>query len=134
MALRGRAGTLRTGPGGPIKTFESARLARHLVDVASEKKASDIVLLNVHDLTTIADYFVICSGTSERQVQALAESLLEAGEAEGRQPFGVEGLSGARWVLVDFGDVIAHVFTPDERDYYKLERLWGDAPVVVHVR
>lgn len=105
-----------------------------MVDAASNKKATDITVLNVSDLTTIADYFVICSGQSERQVQAVAEAILEAGESEGRQPFGIEGLAAARWVLVDFGDVIAHVFTPDERAYYKLERLWGDAPVVVHVQ
>ena len=92
------------------------------------------MLLNVAELTTIADYFVICSGTSDRQVQAIAEGILEAGEREGRRPLGIEGLSAARWVLVDFGDVIAHVFTPEERDYYRLERLWGDAPVVVRVQ
>lgn len=91
-------------------------------------------MLNVSELTTIADYFVICSGQSERQVQAVAEAILEAGESEGRKPLGIEGLSAARWVLLDFGDVIAHVFTPDERAYYRLERLWGDAPVVVHVQ
>lgn len=101
------------------------------MDVASEKKASDIVLLNVAELTTMADFFVICSGASERQVQAVAEALIAAGEAAGRAPLGVEGLRTARWVLVDFGDVIAHVFTPDERSYYRLERLWGDAPIVV---
>lgn len=133
MALRGVARTVRTG-GGNVTTFDAARLAHHLVDVASNKKATDIILLNVRELTTIADYFVICSGQSERQAQAVAEALVQAGESEGRQPIGVEGLSPARWVLVDFGDVIAHVFTPEERDYYKLERLWGDAPVVVHVK
>ncbi|TMD59263.1 MAG: ribosome silencing factor [Chloroflexi bacterium] len=105
-----------------------------MVDTASDKKANDIVLLNVGELTTIADFFIICSGTSDRQVQAIAQAILEAGEQEGRRPIGVEGLSAARWVLVDFGDVIAHVFTPDERDYYRLERLWGDAPVVVRVQ
>lgn len=109
-------------------------MARRLVDVASDKKATDVLVLNVRELTSIADYFLICSGQSERQVQAVAEALLQAGEGEGRRPIGIEGLSAARWVLVDFGDVIAHVFTPDEREYYKLERLWGDAPVVVHVQ
>ena len=91
-------------------------------------------MLNVSELTTIADYFVICTGTSDRQVEAISEAIVEAGEHEGRRPIGIEGRSAARWVLVDFGDVIAHVFTPDERDYYRLERLWGDAPVVVRVQ
>jgi ribosome-associated protein len=117
-----------------VTSLDAARLAHHIVEVASDKKASNIVLLNVRELTTIADYFVICSGQSERQVQAVAEAILETGESDGRQPIGVEGLSAARWVLVDFGDVIAHVFTPEEREYYKLERLWGDAPIVVHVQ
>lgn len=134
MALRGIARALRPDRGGELKALDSALLARHLVDVASDKKATDVLVLNVRELTTIADYFVICSGQSERQVQAVAEALLEAGEGEGRRAIGVEGLSAARWVLVDFGDVIAHVFTPEEREYYKLERLWGDAPVVVHVQ
>jgi ribosome-associated protein len=92
------------------------------------------MVLNVSELTTMADYFVICSGNSERQVQAVAEALIETAERSGRAPLGIEGLHGARWVLVDFGDVIAHVFTPDERAYYRLERLWGDAPVVVHLQ
>ena len=134
MAVCGIARTLRTSHGGAITSVDAARLAHHLVDIASDKKASDIVLLSVRELTTIADYFVICSGQSERQVQAVAEAILEAGESEGREPIGVEGRSAARWVLVDFGDVIAHVFTPEEREYYKLERLWGDAPIVVHMK
>ena len=135
MAVCRRARPLRTG-GGEVGTtvYDAAQLARHLVDVASDKKASDVVLLNVSELTTIADYFVICSGTSERQVQGIAEAILEAGKAEARRPLGVEGASAGRWILVDFGDVIAHVFAPEEREYYKLERLWGDAPVVVHVQ
>lgn len=112
----------------------ASELAHHIVDVASDKKASDIVLLEVSGLTTIADYFVICSGASERQVQGVAEGLIEEGEKSGRRALGVEGLSAARWVLLDFGDVIAHVFTPEERAYYRLERLWGDAPVVVRVQ
>lgn len=104
------------------------------MDVASDKKAVDIVLLDVSALTTIADFFVICSGQSERQVQAVAEAIVEAGETVGRAPLGIEGEAAARWILVDLGDVIAHVFTPEERAYYRLERLWGDAPVVVHVQ
>ena len=135
MAVCRRTRPLRTG-GGEVGTtvYDAAQLARHLVDVASDKKASDVVLLNVSELTTIADYFVICSGTSERQVQGIAEAILEAGKAEARRPLGVEGATAGRWILVDFGDVIAHVFAPEEREYYKLERLWGDAPVVVHIQ
>lgn len=117
-----------------MKALDASGLAHRVVAVASDKKASDIVILDLGALTTIADYFVICSGQSERQVQAVAEAILEAAEKDGRSAFGIEGLAAARWVLVDFGDVIVHVFTPDERAYYRLERLWGDAPVVVHVQ
>lgn len=139
MAIRRSTGALRaeggllTASDRPLRddSIDAGTLAHRIVDVASEKKASDIVLLNVAELTTMADFFVICSGASERQVQAVAEALIAAGEAAGRAPLGVEGLRTARWVLVDFGDVIAHVFTPDERSYYRLERLWGDAPIVV---
>ncbi len=133
-ATRSSEDSTARGDGEAVTSFDATKLARYLVDVASDKKASDIVLLNVRELTTIADYFVILSGASSRQVQALAEALVEAGSDEGRKPIGVEGLPAAQWVLVDFGDVIAHVFTPDEREYYKLERLWGDAPVVVHMK
>ena len=114
--------------------IDASALAHRVVDVAADKKAADIALLDVSALTTIADFFVICSAQSERQVQAIAEAIIEASETSGRSPLGVEGLPMARWVLVDLGDVIAHVFTPDERAYYRLERLWGDAPVVVHVQ
>lgn len=133
MALRARA---RAVPGGRVtaQAIDASALAHRIVDVASDKKASDIVLLEVSALTTIADYFVICSSQSERQVQAVAEAIIEAGENDGRAAIGIEGLSAARWVLVDFGDVIVHVFTPDERAYYRLERLWGDAPIVVRVQ
>jgi ribosome-associated protein len=133
VALHGGQRTVRAG-GAKITVLDAAQLAHRIVDTAADKKATDVVLLNVSELTSIADYFVICSGTSDRQVQAIAQSIVEAGEREGRRPIGVEGLSAARWVLVDFGDVIAHVFTPEERDYYRLERLWGDAPVVVRVQ
>ena len=90
-------------------------------------------MLRTAELTTMADYFVICSGRSERQVQALAGAIIDELRDDGVRPLGVEGLDAARWVLIDLGSVIIHVFAPEEREYYGLERLWSQAPPVVRV-
>jgi len=87
--------------------------------------------LNVAELTSFTDLFVICSGRSERQVQAIADGIVEKAKHAGRIPVGVEGYASGRWILIDLGDVVAHAFVPEERQLYRLERLWGDAPVVV---
>ncbi len=108
-------------------------MADIVVEAASDKKAEDILVLNVSEVTTIADLFVIVSGRGEKQVQAIADAVIEKAKAAGRQPFGVEGYNGGRWVLIDLGDVVVHAFVPDERELYRLERLWGDAPVVVRI-
>jgi len=109
-------------------------LADIVVDAASDKKAEDIVIMNVSEVTTIADLFVILSGRGERQVQAIAEGIVEKATQAGRRPFGIEGMEGGRWVLIDLGDVIVHAFVPEQREMYRLERLWGDAPVVLRVQ
>ena len=109
-------------------------MADVVVEAASDKKAEDILVLNVSEVSTIADLFVLCSGRGERQVQAIADGIVEQAKAAGRQPFGVEGYAAGRWILIDLGDVVVHAFVPEERDLYKLERLWGDAPVVLQVQ
>jgi ribosome-associated protein len=91
------------------------------------------VMLRTAELTTMADFFVICSGRSDRQVQALSGAILEALRDEGIKPLGTEGRESSRWVLLDFGSVIVHVFAPEEREYYGLERLWSNATQVVRV-
>lgn len=90
-------------------------------------------MLRTAELTTMADFFVICSGRSDRQVQALAGAIMEELRDDGIRPIGTEGLASSRWVLLDYGSVIVHVFAPEERDYYGLERLWGKAAQVVRV-
>ena len=90
-------------------------------------------MLKVAELTTLADYFVICSGTSERQVRSIAAGITEQLRDEGVRPIGVEGGQAARWVLIDYGAVIAHVFVPDDREFYGLERLWAGAQQVVRL-
>jgi ribosome-associated protein len=108
-------------------------LAHRIVEVASDKKASDVVLLRTAEVTTMADYFVICSGRSERQVQVLGHAIVDELRKEGIRPLGVEGRGAARWILLDYGSVIVHVFAPEEREYYGLERLWSNATQVVRV-
>ena len=112
---------------------DAAELAHRIVEIASDKKGNDIVMLRTAELTTMADFFVICSGRSDRQVQALAGAILDELRDDGIRPLGVEGKASSRWVLLDFGSVIVHVFAPEEREYYGLERLWGKAAQVVRV-
>ncbi len=104
---------------------------RTAVNAALDKKALDLDVLEVAELTSIADYFILCSATSERQAQAIADSVVEQMRAEEkRKPLLVEGSTPGRWILIDFGDFIVHVFTEETRRFYGLERLWGDAPNV----
>jgi ribosome-associated protein len=113
---------------------DALALARQVVDLAADKKASDIVLLDIHELTTLADYFVICSGSSERQLGAIADGISEGLRAAGVRPIGREGSSSAHWLLIDYGAVIVHVMAPPEREFYQLERLWAEAPLLLRVQ
>jgi ribosome-associated protein len=109
-------------------------IARFVVDAAEDKKAADIVLLEVTELTSMADYFVICSGGSERQLGAIADGVTEKLRSEGVRPIGREGGSNSHWTLVDFGAVIVHIFAPPEREFYQLERHWSLAKTIVRVQ
>jgi ribosome-associated protein len=109
-------------------------LARRIVELAEDKKAADIVLLDLGGLTTLADAFVICSGGSERQIDAIADGIVAGLRDEGTRPIGREGTPESHWVLLDYGSVIVHVFTPPERDYYSLERHWSAARTVLRVQ
>ena len=97
---------------------------------ADDKRAEDIVVLNMEGVSLVADHFVICHANSERQVQAIAREIADKASEEQYEVKRIEGMDGGRWVLVDLGDVIAHVFHKDERGFYNLERLWGDAPMI----
>jgi ribosome-associated protein len=112
---------------------EPGDLAHRIVEVASDKKASDVVMLRTAEVTSMADYFVICSGRSDRQVQVLAGAIVDELRKQGIRPLGIEGKGAARWVLLDYGSVIVHVFAPEEREFYGLERLWSKATQVVRV-
>lgn len=97
---------------------------------AADRQAEDIVILDVHELIVITDLFVICTGTSDRQVKTVVEEVEKALRALGHKPVRREGEQEARWVLLDYVDVVVHVFAEEEREYYDLERLWRDAPRV----
>jgi ribosome-associated protein len=107
---------------------DSRLLLEKVIGVIQKHKALDVLVLEVRNLVGYTDYFVICSGQSDRQVQAIAQHLLEEMRAERVLPLGVEGLSRAQWVLVDYNDVVVHVFQDNVRGFYDLEGLWSDAP------
>lgn len=95
-----------------------------LIDALEDIKAQEILEIDVHDKTSIADYMIIASGTSNRHLQAMVNNVSEKAKAQGFEPIGKEGDSGSEWVLIDFGDIVVHVMTPETRAYYDLERLW----------
>jgi ribosome-associated protein len=107
------------------------QMAEAIATYASDHKALDIVELDLREIIGYTDYFVICTGRSDRQVKAIHDAIHAGLKAEhGLLPRRVEGLSEARWVLMDYLDVVVHVFTPDMREYYRLEQLWGEAPAL----
>ena len=101
------------------------KLTRQLVNVLDESKALDIQVLDVRNLTSIADTMIIASGNSDRQVRALADKVIEAAKKSGHIPLGTEGQQQGDWILVDLGDIILHIMRPATRIYYQLEKLWS---------
>ncbi len=108
-----------------LNSLEAAQLC---AEAADSKKAFEILILDLRKLTSIADYFVICSGSNTTQVGAIADGIGQALAKAGIQPSHVEGATGANWVLMDYGDVVVHIFEEQTRTYYSLEKLWGEAP------
>lgn len=106
-----------------------AKLARRTAELALEKKSTDIKIFDVSRLTSIADFFVICTGSADSHVRAISEHIVDELKKENIRPWHIEGRERYQWVLIDFVDVVVHVFQPETRDYYGLERLWGDAVI-----
>lgn len=115
------------------KGLDPTDLAQLVVDVASDKLASDIVMLDVRKVASFADYFVIMSADSSRQIQGLEEDINRALKEENVRQYRREGIPSSGWVVLDFSNVIVHIFGPEERSFYDLERLWSQAPQVVRV-
>jgi len=104
-------------------------LAERIAEIASDRKAIDIRVLDLREVLGYTDYFVVCAGNTDRQTKAIHDRIHQGLKNEhGLLPRRVEGLAEARWILMDYLDVVVHVFTPDARDFYRLEQLWGEAP------
>ena len=106
-------------------------IALAAAEFAIEKKATEVKILDVRDITSLTDYFILCSGSSELQVKAIAENILVKLRERGVKPWKSEGWDSLQWVIVDFVDVVVHVFSHTAREFYHLERLWADAPTEV---
>ena len=114
----------------PLALTDTAQRVREAVSAADDRKAVDLKVLHLQKVSDFTDYFLICSGTSERQVQAIADGVQERLRANRLRALHVEGYNRAQWVLLDYGDLVVHVFQEEPRRHYALERLWSDAPDV----
>jgi ribosome-associated protein len=113
------------------ETPDSTALAERIAEIASDKKAIDIRVIDLRGIVSYTDFFVICSGNTERQAKAIHDGIYEElknGDDGRLLPRRTEGAREARWILLDYWDVVVHIFTPDAREYYRLENLWGEAP------
>ena len=113
--------------------METVEIARTIVETASDRQASDIVLMDTRQACSFADYFVICSGDSERQIDAISKAIDEVLKKSGIAPHHREGTADSGWVLFDLGGVIVHIFAPFEREYYQLEKAWNNAQLLVRI-
>ena len=114
----------------PASTVEPEDAVMIAASAASAKKATDLVLLDLRKIASFTEFFLICTGASTRQVQAISNAIEETLRTNGKRPLHIEGYSSAEWILLDYGDFIVHVFSPASRRFYDLERLWRDAPRV----
>ena len=113
--------------------MDTLTFAHHLVDALEEHKGEDILLLDIHNLAPFADYFIIATAGNERLLDALARAVLDAGRAN-KTPGRVEGTARSGWILVDFGEIVVHLFAPDLREYYRLEDLWAEGTALLHIQ
>ncbi|MBW3603125.1 MAG: ribosome silencing factor [Actinobacteria bacterium] len=113
-----------------VDTFGSRSLANAAARAAADKKARDILVLDLGDLLAITDFFVLASASTQRQLGTVADEIVARLKAQGRMPVRREGEARTGWVLLDYGEIVVHVFTSEQRAFYSLERLWADAPAV----
>ena len=112
-----------------MQEMPSEEIVRLSVELLKSKRGRDILTMDLRELSDVADHFVVCTGDSEVQIRALADAVVEGMEALGHRPWHVEGYEARRWVLIDFVDVVVHIFEEETRQFYALEHLWGDAPI-----
>ena len=116
-------------------SLEAQALARRIVEIASDKLATDIVLLDIRPIATVADYFVVASTASDRQMQAVVRDIEQTlRNDDGVRPLRVEGRASSGWVLIDYGDVVVHLFSAEQRGFYRLEELWSAAVPLVRMQ
>lgn len=108
--------------------METKEIAMKIAAAANDKKATDILLLNMEGLSPVTDYYVICSASNSTLVKTIADNIEDKLGEDGVFPTHKEGYADARWILLDYGDVVAHIFLEEERNFYNLEQLWADAP------
>jgi len=111
-----------------IKQSDTKKTVLQCTNAALDKKAKNLIILKVKELSSFTDYFIICSGTSDRQVKGIATSIEETLKKAGVLPLGIEGKDSGNWILMDYGDVIIHIFYEPTREFYDIERLWSDVP------
>ena len=117
-----------------MSSLEGIDIARRAVEIASDKQSSNIVLLDVRDICTFCDYFVICSGDNELQIRTIYEDIEQSLKKESEITHHNEGTIDSGWLLLDYGDVIVHIFSEEEREYYHLDELWQDARSVIRIQ
>lgn len=110
--------------------MNTEELIENIIELADEYKAEDVKILKVTGICSFTDYFILMSGQSTTQIQSLSEALVHRTKKAGRKPQAAEGMQTGDWVLLDFGDAVVHIFTPEKREYYALEALWSEAPVI----
>jgi ribosome-associated protein len=123
-----RAGETR--PAQEDCTIDTHNIVRIAAEAALEKKATELTLLKVEGLTSFCDWFILCNGSNKRQIQAIGQGIVRSLKDHGIKPLGVEGMEQSRWILIDLGDILVHVFDDPMRGYYDLDGLWVDAPRV----
>ena len=120
---------------GGTSELETLDLVRDILTVIEDKKGSDILVLDIREISLLADCFVICTAETSRQLKAIADSLIPEMKNRGLLTLGgTEGSLDSGWVLIDLGDIVVHLFSPQQRDFYALDKLWKDAKVVVHIQ
>jgi len=109
-------------------------IAQTIINSLEEKKAENILLMDINSLSSFTDYFIVCTGTSDRMLDALADAVVKSVNEKHSIKGRIEGTSQSGWVLIDFGSILVHIFSPDQRDYYQLEKLWHEGKIILHVQ